>query len=142
MQNSSDLDPFKLEMPQKCITFEPKVRFTKFKGLNRSEFHQKLEFSSKFLIFCKKKGGVRPPHVRPWYFRGYILAMLIFFLDSADMYIPFFGLITIPRRSSSFSGAISVFKLNLLRMEESINFSSIIANFCPKQDLGPAENGR
>ena len=42
MQNSSDLRPFKQKMPQKCITFEPKLRFTKFKGLNRSQFHQKF----------------------------------------------------------------------------------------------------
>ena len=56
MQNSSDLGHFKLKMPQKCITFEPKLRFTKFKGLNRSEFHQKLEFSSTFSIFNKKGG--------------------------------------------------------------------------------------
>ena len=61
MQNSSDLDHFKLKMPQKCITFEPKLRFTKFKGLNRSEFHQKLEFSSTFSIFAKKGGRSPPP---------------------------------------------------------------------------------
>ena len=48
MHNSSNLGPFKQKMPQKCITFDPKLRFTKFKGLNRSEFYQKLEFSSTF----------------------------------------------------------------------------------------------
>ena len=53
----SDLGPLKQKMPQKCITFESKLRFTKFKGLNRSEFHQKLEFSSTFSIFAKKGGG-------------------------------------------------------------------------------------
>ena len=29
-------------MPKESITFEPKLQFTKFKGLNRSEFHQKF----------------------------------------------------------------------------------------------------
>ena len=38
MQNSSD-DDF-----QKLITFEPNLKFTKFKGLNRSEYHQKHKF--------------------------------------------------------------------------------------------------
>ena len=66
MQHSSDLGHFKLKMPQKCITFEPKLRFTKFKGLNMSEFHQKLEFSSTFSIFNKKGGrGAFTPMCRP-----------------------------------------------------------------------------
>ena len=71
MQISSDLGHFKLKMSQKCITFEPKLRFTKFKGLNRSEFHQELEFSPTFSIFAKK-GGVRsaplPPMCGPDYY--------------------------------------------------------------------------
>ena len=48
MQNSFNLSLFKLRMSKKCITFEPKLRFTKFKSLNWSEFHQELEFLPNF----------------------------------------------------------------------------------------------
>ena len=57
---TSDLGHFRLKMTQKCITFEQKLRFTKFKALNWSEFHQKLEFPSTISIF----GELRPPSDR------------------------------------------------------------------------------
>ena len=48
MKNSFNLSLFKLRISKKCITFEPKLRFTKFKSLNWSEFHQELEFLPNF----------------------------------------------------------------------------------------------
>ena len=48
MQNSFDLSLNKLRMPEKCVTFEQKLHFTKFKSLNCSDFHQKLKFLSNF----------------------------------------------------------------------------------------------
>ena len=48
MQNSFNLSLFKLRMSKKCITFEPKLWFTKFKSLNWSEFHQDVEFLPNF----------------------------------------------------------------------------------------------
>ena len=44
-----------MKIPQKCLTFEPKLCFTKFKSLNRSELHQKSKFVLVFCSFFPKK---------------------------------------------------------------------------------------
>ena len=54
MQNFSDLGHFKQKILQKSITFEPKLWFSKFKGLNRSEFHQSTNYRYKSVRFLKK----------------------------------------------------------------------------------------
>ena len=54
---TSDLGHFRLKMTQKCITFEQKLQFTKFKALKWSEFHQKIEFPSTIPIL----GELMPP---------------------------------------------------------------------------------
>ena len=54
MQNYSDLGHFKRKIMQKSITFEQKLWFSKFKGLNRSEFHQSTNYRYKSVRFLKK----------------------------------------------------------------------------------------
>ena len=45
MKTGLILGHFKLKIPQKCITFEPIVRFTKFKSLNWLENLTSAHFS-------------------------------------------------------------------------------------------------
>ena len=74
---TSDLDHFRLKMTQKCITFEQKLQFTKFKALNWSEFHQKIEFPSTISTL----GELMPPsnrtHVETIYTPGHRMHMTI-----------------------------------------------------------------
>ena len=44
----------KIRNTEKCITFEPELRFSKFKRLNRSEFHQCSENRDKSERFLGK----------------------------------------------------------------------------------------
>ena len=48
MKTGLILGHFKLKIPQKCITFEPIVRFTKFKSLNWLENLTSAHFSDHF----------------------------------------------------------------------------------------------
>ena len=61
------LGHFKLKIWQKCVSFEPKLGFLKFKSPNRSEFHQKSEFRSIFGAICSKS----PNSERKSDFRSY-----------------------------------------------------------------------
>lgn len=62
-------------------------------------------------------------------------------LFSREIQIPSFGLRVTSLVNGISSSFILVLTLNFLRTDEMTIFSFIIANFCPIQFLGPAENG-
>jgi len=71
MKNSSDFGHFPTKSEtKKCITFEWKLHFTKFKTLNWSKFHLNLEFPSTNSIFGELMPLPNRTHVETIYTPG------------------------------------------------------------------------